>query len=98
VVAWRLGATPDFILDGRTGYTVAVGDLDALTDRLGRLLADPNACARMGRRGRALVRRAYTWPRTHALMWRSIQGAIAADALVKPSGRRTENNSEGGRR
>ncbi|NLF32892.1 MAG: glycosyltransferase family 4 protein [Planctomycetes bacterium] len=97
VVAWRLGATPDFVLDERTGYTVPAGDVDALTDRLDRLLADPGICERMGRRGRALVQRAYTWPRTHALMWRSIQGALAADLLVKPSGRRTENNSEGGR-
>ncbi|MFW6154480.1 MAG: glycosyltransferase family 4 protein [Planctomycetota bacterium] len=97
VVACRLGATPDFVLDGRTGYTVPAGDIDALTDRLGRLLADPDACARMGRRGRGLVRRAYTWPRTHALMWRSIQGALASDSLIKPSTSGTENNSEGGR-
>ncbi len=96
VVAWRLGATPDFVLDGRTGYTVPCGDLDALTDRLDRLLADPDACARMGRRGRALVQRAYTWPRTQSLMWRSIQGALAPDSLIKLSGRQTENNSEGG--
>ncbi|NLF30252.1 MAG: glycosyltransferase family 4 protein [Planctomycetes bacterium] len=79
VVAWRLGAAPDFVLDGRTGYTVEPDDLDGLTDRLDRLLGDPDACRRIGGQGCALVQRVYTWQRAQALMWRAIQDDLGLE-------------------
>ena len=44
-----VGAAPDLVLDGVTGFTYPVGDVDALTDALARLLQHPATAARMGR-------------------------------------------------
>lgn len=56
--AW---AVPEMIVDGETGYTVPVDDLDALTDRLMRLLSDRSLAAAMGRAGRERAVRQFTW-------------------------------------
>ena len=58
--AW---AVPEIIADGETGYTVPVDDVDALTDRLWRLLSDPALARRMGDAGRARAHDLFTWPR-----------------------------------
>jgi len=55
VVATRVGAAHHLVVDGETGYLVPPEDLDALTDRIERLLRDPARAAAMGRRGRAHV-------------------------------------------
>jgi glycosyltransferase involved in cell wall biosynthesis len=59
----RACAVPEIIADGETGFTVPTDDVDALTDRLFRLLADPDLAQRMGARGRARARADFTWPR-----------------------------------
>jgi glycosyltransferase involved in cell wall biosynthesis len=48
VVGADAGGIPFVIDDGRTGFLVAPGDVDALTDRLRRLLVDPELRRRMG--------------------------------------------------
>ena len=57
--AW---AVPEIIADGETGFTVAVNDVDALTDRLLRLLHDPALARSMGDAGRKRAQRLFTWP------------------------------------
>lgn len=42
VVATRVGGIPDAIEDGHTGFLIVPGDIDALADRLIRLLCDPS--------------------------------------------------------
>jgi len=79
VIALRLGAAPDFVLDGVTGYTVAAGDVQGLAARLERLLGDPGECRQMGQRGRLLVTSWYTWPAVQRRVAESIQAALAAD-------------------
>jgi glycosyltransferase involved in cell wall biosynthesis len=54
-VATRVGGTPDVIRDGVDGFLVEVGDVDALSDRLAELAADPERRARMGADGRERV-------------------------------------------
>jgi glycosyltransferase involved in cell wall biosynthesis len=45
VVASRLGALPDLVEDGRTGFLVPPGDVDALADALTRIdTLDPADC------------------------------------------------------
>jgi len=52
VVATRVGAIPDAVTDGETGYLIEPGDVDALVDRVSRLLADPDHAARLASRAR----------------------------------------------
>jgi glycosyltransferase involved in cell wall biosynthesis len=56
VVATPVGAVPDIVRDGETGLLVPVGDVDALTTALTRLVNDPALRARMGAAGLALHR------------------------------------------
>jgi glycosyltransferase involved in cell wall biosynthesis len=51
------------VVDGETGFTIPVDDVDALTDRLVRLLSDSVLPRNMGRAGRLRAERYFTWPR-----------------------------------
>lgn len=55
VVATRVIGTEETVVDGETGFLVPLDDVDALTDRLARLLDDPDLRRAMGERGRARV-------------------------------------------
>ena len=57
----RAWAVPEIIAEGETGFTVPVDDVDALTDRLLRLLRDPTLARTMGEAGRERARRLFTW-------------------------------------
>jgi glycosyltransferase involved in cell wall biosynthesis len=57
----RAWAIPEIIADGETGFTVPVDDVDALTDRLLRVLRDPTLARTMGEAGRERARRLFTW-------------------------------------
>ncbi|MEO0818606.1 MAG: glycosyltransferase [Pseudomonadota bacterium] len=46
---------PECVKDGETGYLVDERDSDALADRLGRMIADPDATLAMGKAGRAFA-------------------------------------------
>lgn len=48
VVGADAGGIPFVVDDGRTGFLVPPGDPDTLTDRLGRLVTDPDLRRRMG--------------------------------------------------
>jgi glycosyltransferase involved in cell wall biosynthesis len=56
VVATPVGAVPDIVHDGETGLLVSVGDVDALTTALTRLVNDPALRLRLGAAGLALHR------------------------------------------
>ena len=64
IVATNIGAIPDFVEDGQSGYVVGCNDVAQLANRLSNLLADPVRCAAFGARGRALVSDRYTWRAT----------------------------------
>ncbi|MCX5673848.1 MAG: glycosyltransferase [Planctomycetota bacterium] len=61
VTALRLGATPDFVLPGRTGCLVEPGDVQGLADAMAGLLSRPKECREFGLAGRRLVQEQYTW-------------------------------------
>jgi len=64
VVSLDLGAAPDFVINGRTGYRVSPDNVEELAGRLIELLSDPVRCEEMGRVGQALVEHRYTWAKT----------------------------------
>ena len=47
-VATAVGAIPEIVLDGRTGYLVPVGDVDAVRDAIGRLASAPDTARAFG--------------------------------------------------
>lgn len=56
VVATRVNGTREVVRHGETGFLVDAGDAAALADALERLARDPALRARMGERGRCVVR------------------------------------------
>lgn len=58
VATWH-GGIPEIVDDGRTGFLVPERDVDALTDRLERLILDPALRGRMGAAGRIKMQREY---------------------------------------
>lgn len=56
VVATDVGGVRHVVGDGEGGYLVAPGDVTALADRIGRLVADPGLRGEMGAKGRASIR------------------------------------------
>lgn len=52
VVATRVGAIPEALVDGEEGLLFAPGDTDALTGHLQRLIREPAAAAALGAAGR----------------------------------------------
>lgn len=61
VVAASQDDWSDRLLAGESGFLVAPGDRDAITDRMIQLLGDPIRAAAMGRAGRAWIERSWTW-------------------------------------
>ena len=61
VVAAAAGGVPDVVRDGEAGYLVPFGDLDRLSQSIGRLIDDPALAHSLGEAGRTLVAQGYTW-------------------------------------
>ena len=55
VVATRVGAIPEIVRDGITGFLVNRGDSSAMADTLTKLVRDPQLRAQMGAAGRAIA-------------------------------------------
>ena len=79
VIATNIGAIPDFVENGRSGYLVDSNDVEQLANRLGELLGDPDRCAAFGARGRALVGNRYTWNSTVERIARHIEPHLHFD-------------------
>jgi len=58
----RAWAVPEIIVDGETGFTVPVDDVEMLADRLIRVLRDRAMARRMGEAARRRARSLFTWP------------------------------------
>ena len=62
-VATDVGANPDLVDDGQSGYLVPVRDAKAIADRVFQLIADPQLRFRMGQRGRLKVTQEFSMAR-----------------------------------
>jgi glycosyltransferase involved in cell wall biosynthesis len=63
VVASRVGGLAEVVVDGETGFLVEPGDLEALRDRLARVLSDRRLAARLGDNARRRALERFTWRR-----------------------------------
>ena len=63
VIATPTGVARDIVVAEETGFLVPLDDAAALAERLGRLMADRDATARMGRAMFERVQRRYRWER-----------------------------------
>ncbi|HEX2908130.1 MAG TPA: glycosyltransferase family 1 protein [Phototrophicaceae bacterium] len=61
VVASRVGGVCDVVEEGRTGYTFAIDDTDALVNGVRRIASNPEQRRQMGRAARAFAE-TQTWP------------------------------------
>jgi len=78
IIASDLGATPDFVINGVTGFRVKLDDTDELATRLDELLSDPDKCRRMGEQARMLAQTQYTWEKTQQKMYNAICDVLGA--------------------
>ncbi len=69
-------AIPEIVLDGRTGFTVPVGDDAALADRLIGLLRDPEACRQLGDAGYEKYTTDHTWAAVTGKMCEAIGSVV----------------------
>ena len=66
------------IIDGETGFTIPIDDVDALTDRLLRVLSDRTLARTMGRAGRARAECHFTWQQVIERMMQVIRPVVGA--------------------
>lgn len=59
VVATRVGGVSEVVVDGKSGFLVPPGDMDALAEKLRYLIENPCLWSAMGRRGREHVEQHY---------------------------------------
>jgi glycosyltransferase involved in cell wall biosynthesis len=76
-VASNVGGIPERVIDGVTGFVIQPGDLDALTERLGRFFAAPTLAAEMGRRAFDHAREKFTWEAVQRKLGAHIHAALA---------------------
>jgi glycosyltransferase involved in cell wall biosynthesis len=76
VIGSNLGAAPDFIINGETGYTVDPWNIEELSRRIDEIVGDPAKARSMGENGKCLVESQYTWERTQQCMWKAIRESL----------------------
>jgi len=60
VIGTRIGALPEFIIDGSNGYTIQINDAEKLASLLIGLLSNPEKCAQMGQCSYDIYRQHFT--------------------------------------
>lgn len=77
VVATTVGALPEIVVDGETGYLVPPDDANALGAALAAVAASPERRAEMGRAGRARLEQQFTRERWLDEMEAALRGLVA---------------------
>jgi glycosyltransferase involved in cell wall biosynthesis len=83
VVATRVGAVPEVVLDGVTGLLVPPCDPAALADATARVLDDRSLANRLGAAAAARAHKQFTWPRQAETLWRYYTSAPAGQAAAR---------------
>jgi glycosyltransferase involved in cell wall biosynthesis len=89
VVSTPVGGIPDVVEDGVEGYIVEPGDVEALADRLVRLINDPERRRAMGQSAQDKVR-PFNWDVVLPQLENEIRQAIEGNITPHPSGENAE--------
>jgi glycosyltransferase involved in cell wall biosynthesis len=79
IVATNVGAIPDFVQDGTTGFLTHPGDIQGIANALTALLSDPPKCQQFGERGYKLAQTRYSWNGVGTLVKKHILESIHGD-------------------
>ena len=60
IIVSRIGALPEIVEDGITGFHFAPADIVALAERIGQIVRNPAGCRRLGNAGRRTFLERYT--------------------------------------
>ena len=63
VIAFALDGTPEVVLNGKTGFCLAAGDVNGVAEKSIELLANEELRREMGLAGRSLVEEKFSWRR-----------------------------------
>jgi glycosyltransferase involved in cell wall biosynthesis len=88
VVTTTVGAIPEMVDDGKEGFLVEPGNVDAITDRIGRLLGDRALRADMSRSARLRYERDFTaesFAERLGAIWESVAGRSCRAVADPPS-------------
>lgn len=55
IVSDQVGCAPDLLRDGESGFVVSVGDIESLSQRLRRLVSQPDLTRKMGQRSLEII-------------------------------------------
>lgn len=77
VVSTHLAGVPEMVIDGQTGFLVNAGNVEALAERISRLLGDVRLARQMGVAGRRLCEARFSTEKTTAEL-RSVLEACGA--------------------
>lgn len=80
VVTTDIGGQHDYVVDGKNGYLVKLGDVKRLSEVLVELLSSPERCRTLGENGRLLVLERFTWDKVGAAIARSITVTLKDDS------------------
>lgn len=83
VIGTNIGAIPDLVRDGETGYLVEPGNVPQLTHVLLRLLENPDLCRAFGEQGYHAAMQTYTWQKTGIRMREHIERALGLTGQTK---------------
>jgi type III pantothenate kinase len=80
VVATAFGGSPEVVEDGVTGFVANPFDIAVFSERIARLLGDPELAHRLGQAGRERVGRNFTVERLTAEFLEEYRAALASAA------------------
>jgi glycosyltransferase involved in cell wall biosynthesis len=63
VVASNIGGIPEVVQNGKTGYLFSPGEVSLCADRILKLIINERLRKKMGKQGRSLIEKFYTWQR-----------------------------------
>lgn len=84
IVATDLGAIPDFVIHGESGYRVdPINNSNQLANALIDLIGNPDKCRRFGERGYQIALHRYTWEHTGCLIRQYIEQALSTKHVAQ---------------
>lgn len=79
IVATSVGAIPDLVQDGVTGFLTKPGDVKGIANALNVLISDPEKSREFGEKGYKLTRDRYSWHAVGKLMKKHILEILAIE-------------------